>query len=103
MILSHEQLVLVAQLVTKQTQPVECFVLVSTNAKTITFGQVFEKNNMLKITDDEVTLLPEFFDVAERNGIVEETGTLTEVGEKLSQETIQEKFQLFKVMLTYVS
>lgn len=103
MILSHEQLVLVAQLVTQQEQPVECFMLISTNAKTNSFGRVFEENGLILIGEEEVELLPEFFEQAERNGVIDESGQLTEEGEELSQQVIEESFRFIKSMLAYVS
>lgn len=90
---------LVAQLVIKQQQPAECFGLISSNAKTRSFGQMFEKHKLVKLNDDTVDLLPTFFVEAHRNGVTDESGNLTEYGEELSKSTIEETYRFFRAML----
>lgn len=99
MILSKEQQVLVAQLAIKQKQPAECFGLISSNAKTRSFGQLFEKHKLIKLNEDTVDLLPAFFVDAHRNGVTDESGNLTEYGEELSKNTIEETYRFFRAML----
>lgn len=99
MILSNEQQTLVAQLVIKQDQPAECFGLISSNAKTRSFGQLFEKHKLVRINEDTVDLLPAFFVEAHRNGVTDENGNLTEDGEAMSKETIEESFRFFRALL----
>lgn len=99
MMLSKEQQVLVAQLVEKQQQPAECFGLISSNAKTRSFGQLFEKHKLVKLNKDTVDLLPAFFVDAHRNGVTDESGHLTEYGEELSKGTIEETYRFFRAML----
>jgi hypothetical protein len=103
MILSTEQQTLVAQLVIKQDQPEECFGLIGSNAKTRSFGQLFEKHKLVKINKDTVDLLPAFYVAAHRNGVTDEHGNLTEDGEALSKNNIEETYRLFRAMLSVVS
>jgi hypothetical protein len=99
MMLSNEQQVLVAQLVKKQQQPAECFGLISSNAKTRSFGQLFEKHNLVKLRDDTVDLLPAFFVEAYRNGVTDDSGNLTDYGEELSNSVVEETYRFFRAML----
>jgi len=99
MFLSNEQQTLVAQLVLKQDQPAECFGLIHLNAKTRAFGDQFVKHGLITIAETSVELLPKFFTEAHRNGITDESGNLTEDGEGMSKETIEETFRFFRAML----
>ena len=103
MILSEDQSTLVAQLVAKQDEPLECFKLIHTNAKTIAFGQLFSRRGLITLSDESVELNSEFFETAKANGLIDDTDQLTERGQELSQQTIEESFKLFRVMLSVVS
>jgi len=103
MILSKEQQALIAQLIIKRDQPEECFSLVRSNAKTYSFGRFFEKNGLLSIDVDSVTLNPALFVQAYRNGITDEAGELTDEGTKMSQQSIEETYRFLRVMLSGAS
>lgn len=103
MILSTEQQALIAQLVKKQSQPAECFQLISSNAKTRAFGEFFVDSGLIKMGADEIEFTPAFAVQAYRNGITDDTGELTEDGKKLSQQKIEETYRFLREMLSYVS
>lgn len=103
MLLSTEQQALVAQLLKKQDQPADCFQLISSNAKTRSFGKFFEDNGLIAIQDETVAFNPAFFVQAHKNGITDEAGVLTDQGEAMSQETIEETYKFLRAMILYAS
>lgn len=103
MILSTEQQALVAQLLKKQDQPADCFQLISSNAKTRAFGKFFETNKLITVGDGTVEFNPAFFVQAYRNGITDEAGALTDQGDEMSQQTIEETYRFLRAMILFAS
>ena len=100
MILSADQQVLAAQLFKKREQPTDGYTIIGNNAKTRAIGQLFKRNGLLDMTQDSVVLLPTFFDQMQLNGIVDEDGEITELGNELSQRVIEESYRLFKAIVS---
>ena len=98
--LSPEQQVLVAQLIKKQGQPDECYLLIKQNAKTRAFGQLFEQQRFVVVKNDTVELTPALFVQAHMNGITDDAGLLTEEGESMAQQIIEETFKFFRTLIS---
>lgn len=106
MILSQGQQTLVAQLQQVKELPTKCYQVGFANSKTAEMVEYFAKHGMLTVDEQaqEIVINDAVFSkIATDNGILDEFDQLTEYGQTLSQQQIEEKFTLFPKLLKFVS
>ena len=105
MILSATQQVLAAQLKIKD-DPSEKFRLCFTNSKTAAIAHTFAQSNLLRIDEvgkQVVVTEPAFGDTLQQNGIVDESGEVSELGQKLAAQQVVESYPTLIKVMKYVA
>jgi hypothetical protein len=97
MILSRAQQVIAAKLFQGTDQQSVLSSVIHQNEKTVSIGRFFERNRVVKINDDQGEIdinVEKLTKICQQNGIIDENNQLTEYGQELIDDTVNESVLL---------